>query len=128
MEIERRGFVAGAGALAALGAATAAQGAGAMYGLIGKMLTAPGQRDSVIAILTEGTAAMPGCLSYIVATDPTDPNAIWITEVWDSKASHEGSLKLQAVQAAIAKARPMITGFGERFETNPVGGAGLPAS
>ena len=98
-----------------------------MYGLIGKMNASPGQRDAVIAILLEGTAKMPGCLSYIVATDPGDANAIWITEVWDNEASHNGSLALPAVQAAIAKARPMIAGFGERFITTPLGGVGLPA-
>ena len=40
---------------------------------------------------------MPGCLSYIVATDPADANAIWITEAWDSKASHDASLSLPQV-------------------------------
>lgn len=98
-----------------------------MYGLIGKMLTMPGGRDAVIAALLESTDAMPGCLSYIVATDPSDANAIWITEVWDSPASHQASLGLPAVKAAIAKARPLIAGFGERFETAPVGGFGLRA-
>ena len=96
-----------------------------MYGLIGKMKTAPGQRDAVIAILLEGTANMPGCLSYIIAHDPADANAIWITEAWDSKASHQASLALPSVKQAITKGRPMITGFGERFETTPVGGQGL---
>lgn len=28
---------------------------------------------------------------------------------------------------ALIAARPLIAGFGERFETNPVGGHGLPA-
>ena len=28
---------------------------------------------------------MPGCLSYVVARDPTDADAIWITEVWDAR-------------------------------------------
>lgn len=98
-----------------------------MYGLIGKMNAAPGQRDALIAILLEGTVKMPGCLSYIVAKDTTDANAIWITEVWDSETNHQASLALPAVQAAIAKARPIIAGFGERFITSPVGGAGLPA-
>ncbi|GAB4580979.1 MAG: antibiotic biosynthesis monooxygenase [Anaerolineales bacterium] len=96
-----------------------------MYGLIGKMLTTPGQRDALIAILLEGTGEMPGCLSYIIAKDPADPNAIWITEVWDSQASHQASLSLPSVQQAIAKGRPLIAGFGERFETEPVGGYGL---
>ncbi len=96
-----------------------------MYGLIGKMKTVPGQRDAVIALLREGTQAMPGCLSYVIALDPTDADAIWITEAWDSAESHRASLGLPAVQAAISRAKPLIAGFGERFETIPVGGHGL---
>ncbi len=96
-----------------------------MYGLIGQMKAAPGKRDDLVAILKEGTGAMPGCLSYILALDPTDADAIWITEVWTDKESHAASLKLPSVQAAIAKARPIIAGFGHRFETTPVGGVGL---
>jgi quinol monooxygenase YgiN len=104
-----------------------ARGTTPMYGLIGKMLATPGSRDALVSILLEGTTAMPGCLSYLVATDPSDPNAIWITEAWDSADSHAASLKLPAVQQAIAKARPMIAGMGERFVTAPVGGHGLVA-
>jgi hypothetical protein len=37
----------------------------------------------------------------------------------------EASLSLPAVQAAIASARPMIAGFEDRTETEPVGGLGL---
>ena len=99
-----------------------------MYGLIGKMRCVPGKRDAVIAILLEDTAGMPGCLSYVIAKDPQDPDAIWITEAWDSRAGHKASLSLPSVQQAIAKARPMIAGFGERFETQPVGGHGLAAA
>lgn len=96
-----------------------------MYGLIGKMLAQPGQRDALIAILLEGTAAMPGCLSYVIAKDNADVDALWITEAWDSQASHKASLALPSVQTAIGKGRPLIAGFGERFETEPVGGQGL---
>jgi len=96
-----------------------------MYGLIGKIKTAPDRRDLVVKALLEGARAMPGCISYIVALDPADANAIWVTEVWDSKQSHQASLKLPSVQSAIAQARPHIVGFGERFETSPVGGHGL---
>jgi quinol monooxygenase YgiN len=96
-----------------------------MYGLIGKMIAAPGKRDELISILLEGVAAMPGCLSYIVAKDAGDANAIWITEAWDSKASHEASLSLPSVKEAIAKGRPLIAGFSDRVVTTPVGGTGL---
>ncbi len=70
---------------------------------------------------------MPGSLSYVVAKDSTDEDAIWVTEVWDTKASHEASLSLPSVQEAIAQGRPLIAGFGERFETVPIGGHGLVA-
>jgi quinol monooxygenase YgiN len=97
-----------------------------MYGLIGKMLVVDGKRDELLAILLQSTARMPGCLSYILAKDATDANAIWITEVWDSKENHDASLSLPAVKEAIAKARPMIAGFSDGVTTTPVGGVGLP--
>lgn len=96
-----------------------------MYGLIGKIKAVPGQRDALISILLEGIAGMPGCLSYVVAQDQTDPDAIWVTEVWDSQASHQASLSLPSVQEAIRLGKPLIAGFGERFETTPAGGHGL---
>ena len=97
-----------------------------MYGLIGKMSATPGQRDALQAILLENQGGMPGCFSYIVAQDPSDPDALWITEVWDSKESHAASLKLASVQAAIARARPIIAGFRNQTITTPVGGIGVP--
>jgi quinol monooxygenase YgiN len=96
-----------------------------MYGLIGKMTAVPGQRDALAAILLEGTDAMPGCLSYVVAKDPADADALWITEVWENQASHQASLTLPTVQAAIKKGRPLIAGFSNRVETTPIGGQGL---
>jgi quinol monooxygenase YgiN len=131
MEMWRRDFLAaGAMTVTALGAASSAfaERGDDMYGLIGKMTATPGKRDELIVILLDGVANMPGCLSYIVATDATDANAIWITEAWDSKASHEASLSLPSVKKAIAKGRPLIAGFSDRAVTTPVGGHGLALS
>ncbi|MFN3843800.1 MAG: putative quinol monooxygenase [Rehaibacterium terrae] len=129
MRLDRRDFLR----LAGTALAAAAAGCGfphheeppRMYGLIGKIKATPGQRDALAAILLEGTADMPGCLSYVIAHDPGDPDALWITEVWDSREHHTASLALPAVQQAIARGRPLIAGFGERFETQPLGGHGL---
>lgn len=99
-----------------------------MYGLIGKMIATPGQRDALVEILLEGTSQMPGCLSYVIAHDAEDPNAIWVTEVWDSQASHTASLQLPPVQEAIRRGRPMIAGFESRTVTTPIGGHGLGQS
>jgi reactive intermediate/imine deaminase len=68
---------------------------------------------------------MPGCLSYVVARDPRDSNALWVTEVWDSAASHKASLSLPRVREAIAKGRPLIASFGDSVESEPIGGHGL---
>jgi len=101
------------------------EGVSEMYGLIGKMIAVAGQRDTLLTILFDSVGDMPGCLSYIIAKDPADENALWITEVWDSQTSHQASLSLPAVQQAIAQARPLIAGFGEHIVTEPVGGYGL---
>lgn len=96
-----------------------------MYGLIGKMLVQPGQRDELAAILVEGVSGMPGCLSYVVANDESDPDAIWVTEVWVSEEAHSASLGLPSVRDAITRGRPLIARFGERYVTRPIGGHGL---
>ena len=93
-----------------------------MYGLIGKMIAQPGQREALVMILLEGVSGMPGCLSYIVANDQSDSDALWISEVWDTQANDAASLTLPSVKQAIAKGMPLIAGFGERFETEPIGG------
>lgn len=127
MSVGRREVIGGALAAAAVGTTNAAAAATAtpMHGLIGKMIAVAGKRDELAAILLEGTGSMPGCLSYVVALDPTDANALWITEVWVDAAAHAASLKLPQVRAAIARGRPLIAGFGESFTTAPVGGHGL---
>lgn len=99
-----------------------------MYGLIGKIVTTPGNRDAFAAILSAGSGEMPGCLSYVVAKDPRDADSLWVTEVWDSQDSHQASLSLPSVREAIAKGRSMIASFGDRVETTPVGGVGIAAA
>lgn len=96
-----------------------------MYGVIGKVIAEEGSRDELAAILLDGIGGMPGCLSYVVAADSEDPDALWVTEVWDSEESHRSSLSLPAVEEAIEKGRPLISRFGERHVTAPLGGHGL---
>lgn len=96
-----------------------------MYGLIGQIMAVEGRRDELAAILLEGISGMPGCLSYVVARDASDPDALWVTEVWESEARHGESLSLPSVQEAIRKGRSLIAGFGQRFVTEPLGGQGL---
>ena len=125
--MDRRKFATGAGlaAVAAMSGCLSVENETEMYGIIGKMIAVENGRDELIGILLEGTKDMPGCLSYVISEDRADANALWITEVWESQAQHEASLTLESVQQAIAAGRPLIAGFGERFETTPVGGHGM---
>lgn len=97
-----------------------------MYGLHGKMIAQPGQRDALIGYLLEGSSGMDGNYLYVVSADADDPDGLWVYEVWESAQHHQDSLKLAQVQAVIAKARPLIAGFADRLEFRPIGGTGLP--
>ena len=97
----------------------------AMYGLIGRMTATPGQRDALTAILLEGLGRMPGCLSYIVAHDPAEAEAIWVTEVWTDEAAHRASLQVPEVREAIRRAMTLMATFEDARVTTPVGGVGL---
>jgi quinol monooxygenase YgiN len=97
-----------------------------MFGLIGKMTSTPGHRDELITILLDGSQHMPGCLSYIVAKDSDDHDSIWVTEVWETRESHQASLTLPSVRSAIARAMPLIANFHPSVETEPVRGVGIP--
>ncbi|MPS69819.1 putative quinol monooxygenase [Novosphingobium aerophilum] len=125
MDIERRTVLTGMVAFSAVGPAAAAEKGDAMYGLISKMTARRGEWDALSAILIAGIAGMPGCLSYVVAADPTNSDIIWITEVWESKDLHAASLALPSVRDAIMRGRPLIAGMERVAETSPVGGFGL---
>ncbi len=121
----RRGALAGGIALATLGPAAFAKGESGMYGMIGRITAKAGQRDALVKLLLAGSDAMPGCLSYIVAEDAGDADTLWVSEAWDSEASHKASLQIPAVKAAIGAAMPLIAGFDTAATTRPVGGIGL---
>jgi len=101
------------------------QGADQMYGLIVKLSAAAGKREELIGILKEATVDMPGCFSYVLAKDSADENVVWVTEVWDSLASHDASLLLPPVKNAASQAKPLVSAFDKVAVTSPVGGIGL---
>jgi len=98
-----------------------------MYGLIVKLTSAPGRRDELITLMGgEDSHTVPGCLSFIVAEDAVDENVLWITEVWESQASHEASLQAPAVKEGFADAGTLIVGFEKIATTKPVKNSSHP--
>jgi quinol monooxygenase YgiN len=124
MTFSRRRALKAAAAVPLLGSVAGQEKVG-MFGLIGRVKTHTGKRDELAAILLANISDLQGCLSYVVAKDSTDPHSLWVTEVWDSEASHKASLALPTVRDAIAKGRPLIASFDEQHSTEPIGGRGL---
>ena len=128
LRIDRRMLLQYLGAALFTGVQANSKEATGMWGMIAKVTLLPGRRDEMIGILKESAADMPGCLSYVVAKDAVDENAIWVTEVWDSLASHEASLSLPAVKSAIPRGKAVVANFERIAVTYPVWGAGLAAA
>ncbi|WP_240913777.1 antibiotic biosynthesis monooxygenase [Sphingomonas sp. HDW15A] len=95
---------------------------GELYGMIGQMKAAPGKRAELLGYLTEASGEMLGNLLYLVAEDVADADALWVTEIWIDRAAHAASLQPPAVKSAIARARPILAGFGTSAEIRPVSG------
>jgi quinol monooxygenase YgiN len=96
------------------------------YGICGKILAKEGQRAALIEILVEASQTpMRGCEFYIVCKSPTEANAIWVMEVWQSETDHEASFKLDCVKALITKAWPVMASAAESIRMIPVGGKAL---
>ena len=99
-----------------------------MYGLITKLTTVPGRRESVIDRLVAGRQPPDGCLSYVVARDPGEPDVLWVTEVWTDAEAHRAALDRPDIKAGFAQALTWIATMHDPILTEPVGGMGLVAS
>jgi quinol monooxygenase YgiN len=97
----------------------------ARFSMHGKLVAKPGQRDALVKLILEGSQDLPNCDIYLVHVSNEEPDAIWVTEVWRTEGDHAASLQLPQVKATIAKARPLIAGFGESTKMVAVGGLGL---
>lgn len=97
--------------------------------MFGKLTAEPGERDALVRYLLRAAELLreaPGCDLYVVATSPTELDAVWVMEAWRRKADHDASLALPGVRELIAQARPLIAAMADPIITVPVGGKGLP--
>jgi quinol monooxygenase YgiN len=97
--------------------------------LHGRFGAKPGKRDALAANLLRAAAAMetvPACRLYLVSTSESDPDGVWVTEIWDSPEDHAASLQLPATRQLIAETMPMIGALPERaVQVFTLGGKGL---
>ncbi len=99
------------------------------YLLHGKLTAKEGHRDTLANILLEASrlvSTAKGCRLYIIGKEENDTNAVYVTEIWDSKEDHDNALKVEGVRELIGKAIPILDGQpakGQELEV--VGGAGV---
>jgi quinol monooxygenase YgiN len=97
------------------------------FGLTGKITAQAGQRDTLVQVLLEAADLMKsveGCKLYIVSISETEPEAVFVTEIWTDSAAHQASLTIEEIKAIIQRGRPFIAGF-ESTKLQPMGGKGL---
>ncbi|GIP29311.1 antibiotic biosynthesis monooxygenase [Paenibacillus sp. J23TS9] len=97
------------------------------YGAYVKFTAKPGEREILANILLEAAAAaqtVEECEVYIINLSETEPDAIWVTEVWSSSEAHKASLTQPGTKDSIARAMPLIAGV-ESIPVMPLGGKGL---
>ncbi|MFG6403739.1 putative quinol monooxygenase [Microbacterium sp. P04] len=86
----------------------------------GSLGAEPGRRDELVEHLVRRNPALAdvGCLMYEVGVNDEEPDTVFVVEVWTDAAAHRASLQQPEVQAAIAAARPLLSGEfgGFRFE------------
>ncbi|MEV3963723.1 antibiotic biosynthesis monooxygenase family protein [Nocardia sp. NPDC050193] len=84
--------------------------------LHGRLQAKPGRRDELLKTFTKAEQAepLPGCRLYVVALDETDPDGIWVTEIWESESDHAASLQNASVRNRISQAMPLIDTTGIR--------------
>ncbi len=99
------------------------------YLLHGKLTAKTGHRDELAAILIEASklvSTAKGCNLYVIGKEKNDINAVYVTEIWDSKEDHDNSLKAEGVRELIMKAMPILDGQPQKGqELELLGGSGI---
>jgi quinol monooxygenase YgiN len=93
--------------------------------LINKMVTKPGKRDEVTAILLESGAAfeqLDACLMSLVSHDADDFDVIWVQDVWTEESAHEEAMADPHMREYIQRAIPLLAGMPEQHRVSAVGG------
>jgi quinol monooxygenase YgiN len=98
------------------------------FSLFGKFIIQEGERDTMVDLLLEAADSMKNldeCEIYLVNISESEPNAVYVYEVWSNENAHQASLTLETTQTLIRRAKPIIAGM-ERVSTlEAMGGKGI---
>jgi quinol monooxygenase YgiN/mannose-6-phosphate isomerase-like protein (cupin superfamily) len=92
-----------------------------------KATAKPGQGAALAEVMlrvAESLEGAPGCLMYIVNRSPSEPDAVWVTELWRSQDDMDAALKLDSARALMPEVMELVDGPFEQINLEPLGGVG----
>ena len=93
-----------------------------------KMTARPGQGEALAAKMVAVAEALrdtPGCDLYLINRVVTEPDVIWVTELWRNQEASDTALQSPEAAEAIGEVRELLADGGlERVDLEPLGGAG----
>jgi quinol monooxygenase YgiN len=99
-----------------------------MHGIYVRFHARPGRGDELVTALLDGIHSFgdtPACELCLVNRSAEDPDTVYVTEVWSSRAEHEAFAARADVQAFIDDVHALAAVPPEVTYVVPVGGMGL---
>ena len=90
-----------------------------------------GQGEALAASMldvAEGLRSTAGCLLYVINRAASEPDVVWVNELWQSQEAIDASLEAsntEAGQRQMAELKALLDGPPERIEVEPLGGVGF---
>ena len=82
---------------------------------------------TVMLRVADGLQATPGCELYVINRSLSEPDAVWVTELWLSQEALDASLEALQTddgKAQFAEVSALLDGAPERIDLEPLGGVG----
>lgn len=98
-----------------------------------KFTAQPGRGDELATLLLAAADSLrdvAGCELYVINRSASEPDVVWVTELWLDQAALDASLEqlqTEAGQAQIAQVTALLAGPPERIDLEPLGGVGYLA-
>jgi quinol monooxygenase YgiN len=92
----------------------------------GKAVAHPGHGEELAGILlaaADGMSDSPGCELYLVSAQKGEPDIVWVTELWQSQADLDASVKQIQGSDSVARAMSLVQSW-EMIELDLLGGKG----
>lgn len=97
-----------------------------------KLTARAGDGDALARLMLAVAASLEstaGCELYLINRAASEPDVVWVTELWRSQAELDASLaalQTDGGRAQLAEVMALLTGPPERIDLEPLGGVGHP--